>query len=208
MLVAADGRARRRAVGLWCVVTAAAGGIGAMSVPSLAGGHPAGTGAEAGFAELLVDGCAAATLVAAAWLWAICTDVAVRLLRGGGNVGHRPGAVRLLLLAACGAVVLGTTAGPASADDRHPASPDPLSGLPLPDRATGAASPPPDHGATVRVRTGDSLWAIAEDRLGERASVAEIADYWHRIYARNAAVIGPDPALILPGQVLELPPTT
>ena len=58
----------------------------------------------------------------------------------------------------------------------------------------------------MRVRPGDSLWAIAEERLGRQAAVADIADYWHRIYARNAAVIGPDPDLILPGQLLELPP--
>ncbi len=59
----------------------------------------------------------------------------------------------------------------------------------------------------VRVRPGDSLWVIAEQRLGPRATVVEIVGYWHRIYDRNTDVIGPDPDLILPGQLLELPPT-
>jgi nucleoid-associated protein YgaU len=35
----------------------------------------------------------------------------------------------------------------------------------------------------------------------------ELAAYWQRIYDRNADVIGADPDLILPGQLLELPPT-
>ena len=120
--------------------------------------------------------------------------------------------MRLLLLAACGAVALSTTAAPASADEPRPVVPHSLSGLPLPDRAT-SEGPLPDRADTdprllVRVRPGDSLWAIAEERLGPRATVVDLVDYWHRIYARNADAIGPDPDLILPGLVLELPPTS
>jgi nucleoid-associated protein YgaU len=114
--------------------------------------------------------------------------------------------VRLILLAACGAVVLGATTGAAAAEDHRPAGPASLSGLQLPDRAVGAGPVPPSHAATVRVRPGDSLWTIAEDRLGRRATIAEVVDYWHRIYARNVAAIGPEPDLIRPGQLLELPP--
>lgn len=191
MLVAAGG-VQVRAVALWCATTATAGGIAWIAAPSLVGGP--------GFTDLLVSGCAAVTLVAAGWLWAITTDVAIGLLKGTGCAVRRPGPVRLLLLAACGVVVLGATTTAASADDHRPVTPDSLSGLPLPDRATGAAAPPPAHHvAPVRVRPGDSLWAIAETRLGA-------GKHWRRIYARNIEVVGPDPDLILPGQLLELPP--
>ncbi len=206
MLVAAIGRVRLRAVALWCAVTVTAGAMVLVTAPSLAVGRTLIAGRPA-FADLLVTCCAAATLAAAASLWVITTDVVLGLFRAGGSGVRRPGPVRLILLAACGVVALGATAAPASADDRRPVAPDSLSGLPLPDRPTGAATPPPDRAALVRVRPGDSLWAIAEERLGPRAAVADIVDYWHRIYARNTAVIGPDPDLILPGQLLELPPT-
>jgi hypothetical protein len=59
--------------------------------------------------------------------------------------------------------------------------------------------------AEVVVRTGDSLWSIAAARLGPLASDAEIAGSWPRWYARNAPVIGPDPGLLRPGQVLSAP---
>ena len=206
MLVAAGDRVRLRAAALWCAMTAMAGGVVLFAAPSLAAGRTLMTGRSA-FADLLVTGCAAATLAAVASLWVITTDVVLSLFRTDGRDVRRPGPVRLLLLAACGVVVLGATAAPAAADDRRPVAPDSLAGLPLPDRPTGKAAPPPYRAAVVRVRPGDSLWAIAEDRLGRSAAVADIADYWHRIYARNAAVIGPDPDLILPGQLLELPPT-
>ena len=57
----------------------------------------------------------------------------------------------------------------------------------------------------VVVRRGDSLWDIAARHLGADASAAEIATEWPRWHAANAAVIGPDPDLLLPGQRL-LPP--
>ena len=182
-----------------------------ITVPTLSAGSHL-IGAAPAFAELLVTGCAAASLVAAGWLWVITTDVVVRVLAAGGRVCvRRPGPLRLLLLAACGAVALGATAVPATADEHRPDVPHSLAGLPLPDRATSdgrradrAHSAPR---SVVRVRPGDSLWAIAEDRFGPRATVADLVHYWHRIYDRNADVIGPDPDVIRPGQRLELPPT-
>ncbi|MDZ5623575.1 LysM peptidoglycan-binding domain-containing protein [Nocardioides sp. HM23] len=210
-----DGPARNlvrlRGALLWCLATTAAAGIGMISLPTVAA-SPRLLGSDPVFADLLVAGCAAASTVAAGWLWAITTDVVVRVLTVGGPVAvRRPGPVRLLLLAACGAVALGAPAVPASADDRRPVAPHSLAGLPLPDRATGDGRPS-DHADTtprsvVRVRPGDSLWAIAEEQLGPSATVVDLVDYWHRIYDRNVAVIGPDPDLILPGQLLELPPT-
>jgi nucleoid-associated protein YgaU len=200
---------RLRSAALWCAVSAAAAGVALLTVPEIAE-LPRLARAEPEFVELLLVACAGASLVAAGWLWAITTDVVVRVLAGRGLVDvRRPGAARLLVLAACGAVVVGTTAAPASADDSRPVTPNALAGLPLPDRATGG--PPEPHAdptpAMVRVRAGDSLWSIAEERLGPHASVAELADYWHRIYDRNVDMIGPDPDLILPGQPLEVPPT-
>ncbi len=120
--------------------------------------------------------------------------------------------MRLLLLAACGAVVLSATAAPASADDHRPVVPLSLAGLPAAGpgdrrRPAGPSRAPPRRPRSSGSTAGDSLWAIAEERLGPRATVADIVDYWHRIYDRNADGIGPDPDLILPGQPLELPPT-
>jgi nucleoid-associated protein YgaU len=57
----------------------------------------------------------------------------------------------------------------------------------------------------VVVRRGDSLWDIAARHLGADASAAEIAQEWPRWHAANAAVIGPDPDLLLAGQRLRPP---
>ncbi|MGD8150143.1 LysM peptidoglycan-binding domain-containing protein [Ornithinimicrobium sp. Y1694] len=59
--------------------------------------------------------------------------------------------------------------------------------------------------AQVVVLAGDSLWAIAARQLGPDASSADIAEHWPRWYAANQDIIGPDPDLILPGQVLTAP---
>jgi hypothetical protein len=62
------------------------------------------------------------------------------------------------------------------------------------------------HGAEVVVIRGDSLWRIVRRALGPEASDAEVARAWPRWYAANRDVIGDDPALVLPGQVLRPPP--
>lgn len=62
-----------------------------------------------------------------------------------------------------------------------------------------------DAGREVVVHRGDSLWSIAARHLGRDPSDAEIATEWPRWYAANAAVIGSDPELLLPGQVLLAP---
>jgi nucleoid-associated protein YgaU len=214
MFVAARDLVRFRSVVLWCAATAGAAGVFLIMIPTLAA-MPGLLGSRPVFADVLVTACAASSVVAAGWLWAITTDVVVGVLRTRYDFVRRPGPLRLLILAACGVVALSS---PASADDRQPVSPQSLAGLPLPDRATSDASLPTDRADRadragrdnrdqVRVRPGDSLWTIAEERLGLRATVVDIADYWHRIYDHNLAVIGPDPDVILPGQLLELPPT-
>ncbi|KRE43663.1 hypothetical protein ASG74_02140 [Knoellia sp. Soil729] len=57
----------------------------------------------------------------------------------------------------------------------------------------------------VVVHRGDSLWSIAARHLGPQASDAEIARAWPQWYELNRDVIGEDPDLILPGQVLSVP---
>jgi nucleoid-associated protein YgaU len=54
----------------------------------------------------------------------------------------------------------------------------------------------------VTVRPGDSLWLIAARRLGVGATPRQIDAAWREWYAANQALIGADPNVIHPGQVL------
>jgi nucleoid-associated protein YgaU len=96
-----------------------------------------------------------------------------------------------------------------AAPDEQPAAPD------WPAPAAHPSTPVPDWptdehpaGAHVIVR-GDCLWHIAAHRLAERTTGAptdaEIATEVHAWWAANTDVIGPDPDLLLPGQVLRPP---
>jgi nucleoid-associated protein YgaU len=58
------------------------------------------------------------------------------------------------------------------------------------------------------VVAGDSLWRIAQRALGPDATDQEVAAEWPRWYAANADVIGADPDLVVPGQVLRTPDAT
>lgn len=62
-----------------------------------------------------------------------------------------------------------------------------------------------DPAGTTTVRPGDSLWLIAERRLGAHGDTAHIAAAWPRWYAANRDVIGDDPNYIVAGQVLHPP---
>jgi len=68
---------------------------------------------------------------------------------------------------------------------------------------SSGTAPAPTAYTVVR---GDCLWTIAAHRLPPTASAAEVDRTWRAIYDANRTVIGPNPDLILPGQVLELPP--
>ncbi|MHA7178498.1 LysM peptidoglycan-binding domain-containing protein [Arthrobacter sp. MDB2-24] len=59
--------------------------------------------------------------------------------------------------------------------------------------------------AEVVVVPGDSLWSIAARRLGPLATAADIAETWPAWFDANRSVIGDDPSLLLPGQVLQAP---
>ncbi|TDW69867.1 hypothetical protein [Kribbella pratensis] len=83
----------------------------------------------------------------------------------------------------------------------------------VPDRPTDGA---PTRYTAVRaggavrvvVREGDSLWGLAARELGPGATDEAIAARWPDWYAVNRQVIGEDPDLILPGQVLRVPPAS
>ncbi|HEX2575087.1 MAG TPA: hypothetical protein VHK88_01990 [Aquihabitans sp.] len=96
-----------------------------------------------------------------------------------------------------------------------PTTPPPRPGAPgdpATDEATGA---PVDDGIEVpvltlrhRVRPGDHLWAIAEQRLaahlGRTPTEAETTVHWRAVVAANPQLIDPD--LLLPGDEVDLPP--
>lgn len=59
--------------------------------------------------------------------------------------------------------------------------------------------------AVIEVRPGDSLWTIAARQLGPFATDVEIAQAWPLWHQENRQVIGDDPDLLLPGQLLRPP---
>jgi hypothetical protein len=100
-----------------------------------------------------------------------------------------------------------------------------LAGLPVPDRRTGgvdrqgpttrppraptALAPPGSSAQVVQVRRGDSLWGMTVSVLTRGADdepPAAVVDHgWRLLYAANRGVVGPDPDLIRPGTLLEVP---
>ncbi|HJC69400.1 MAG TPA: LysM peptidoglycan-binding domain-containing protein [Candidatus Brachybacterium intestinipullorum] len=59
---------------------------------------------------------------------------------------------------------------------------------------------------TVVVQPGDSLWSITDDVLGPAPEdPALLASSWPLLHEANRAVIGDDPDLLRPGQVLTVP---
>ncbi|WP_432514837.1 LysM peptidoglycan-binding domain-containing protein [Kineococcus sp. SYSU DK001] len=82
------------------------------------------------------------------------------------------------------------------------AAPSPPSPTPAP--VAGPARPTA-AGEELVVHRGDSLWSLAQQRCGPGASRADVLAEQERLYAANADVIGADPDVLLPGQVLRLP---
>ena len=56
----------------------------------------------------------------------------------------------------------------------------------------------PTRGSNYTVQAGDTLWAIAQRAYND-------AEDWDTIYQANRQVIGGNPNLIYPGQVLHIP---
>lgn len=52
---------------------------------------------------------------------------------------------------------------------------------------------------------GDTLWDLAARHLGQEATSEEIARAWPQWFAANRDLIGSNPDLLLPGQVLRIP---
>ncbi|MCQ6271631.1 hypothetical protein M8J71_14200 [Pseudarthrobacter sp. R1] len=57
----------------------------------------------------------------------------------------------------------------------------------------------------VAVLAGDTLWDIAAQAMEPGASDVEIAMQWPRWYEANRAIIGQNPDVLLPGQILQPP---
>jgi hypothetical protein len=171
--------------------------------------------------RLLVWVAAVLALLAATWLTVAAVVAVADAVRGRAGRRHPlvvPAPLQRLAVVACGVVVAsGATVLPAQAGD-HPApahaGPAPgvgLAGLAVPDRTEGGLLPgatdvpaPPSSARRVRVRPGDSLWAIAERTLPRGADAAAVDARWRRIHRLNAARV-PDPDLIRPGTVLRIP---
>ncbi|MCU1532152.1 MAG: LysM peptidoglycan-binding protein [Arthrobacter sp.] len=76
---------------------------------------------------------------------------------------------------------------------------------PLAARQLRTQEPAAERGELI-VRAGDSLWSLSAAELGPFASDVDIAREWPRLYRANRAVIGENPDILFPGQVLRLPP--
>lgn len=157
-----------------------------------------------------------------------------RSLRRLAAISHRWGAPGLRRLATAGAVIglLGASApalaAPVVADDLSWGSTTPTASdvaptaassdtqetaptpeeAPTPENTTtpdGLTPPSSPASNTYTVKAGDCLWNIARRALPEGASNAAIASEWQSWYQHNRAVIGANPDLLHPGQILHAP---
>lgn len=215
-----------RSAAVWLAATTATSLLVAVAASDLRAATVAvetGVVTDQPFDRLVVWCCAAVLVVCLGWGWLVTSLVVGEVLAeavGGARRRARgiPSWLRHAVLAACGVAVIGAAA-PATAtpgeihlDRGGPDGSATVRGLPLPDRAVGDAHRPPPAAraeAAVRghlVRPGESLWSIAATATGEAPDDGEVAAYWHEIYAANRHLVGPDPDLIHPGQLLRLPP--
>ena len=147
-------------------------------------------------------GAAARTVLPVVLPAAARRSTAVVLGLGLGVAGPVPGTASALVAAPVSAALPVTSVGDVPDWPLAPAVTHPASSVP--DWPTGERP----AGAHVVVR-GDCLWHIATTRLTERRTAApsdaEVAGEVRAWWAANADVIGPDPDLLLPGQVLRPP---
>jgi LysM repeat protein len=192
-----------RPYAVWLAVTSVAGAA-AWSVPVTWHDAARGAGPDR-LSDVLVAGCATMLAVSLGWLWLVASVTVAELVTG--SVLRGGGATRRLVLLACGAAVVATTALPAQASAGDGA--EVLVGLPLPERTaapagTVAGTEPPTTSDAYVVRADDSLWSIAR---AHPAPGAGVEARWRSIWRHNRDVVGADPDLIHPGQVLHLPGT-
>jgi nucleoid-associated protein YgaU len=186
---------RARCLAVWLLAGAGTAATVAWAAPDLAVAGLAG----APFERWLVWLAAVALTGCAAWAWVVTGVVVGRALAGRPRAAVRgvPRWLQAGVLLACGLAVVGTGATASADDDTARA----LDGLPYPDRAVGSVAVARVH----VVQPGDTLWDIADADLGGRPDAAAVTRHWHRIHALNRAVIGADPDLIHPGQLLRMP---
>lgn len=88
----------------------------------------------------------------------------------------------------------------------RPARPPVRSTQPEVSMVTTAPRPGTSVSDEVAVRAGDTLWDIAARHLGPDASALDIARAWPQWFEANRDVVGDDPDVLQPGQLLR-PPT-
>ena len=179
----------------------------ALAVPDLASSARAVTGPDLADALAGVAVLALATL--SLWLLVASALVGLALRTGTGvALARRLAPAWLAATLSTGALLLAPAAQATPAD---------LDGLPLPDRAPAAAMSGPDlvgpstltpaapPDPTVVVQAGDCLWDLARRHAPSATSDLEVARLTSAWHAANRAVIGPDPDVLHPGQVLTVP---
>ena len=171
--------------------------------------------------------CALGAWLAVGWLAVAAASAAAARLPGAAGRCAGALAARITPAVLRRAVGGGAAVGIALAPTLAPSVASAAGCLPGLDRATVACAPStvsrsPEartnraaaasataEAATVTVRAGDSLWSIAAAELragGRPASPAAIAARWPAWWAVNRAVVGAEPDLIHPGNVLSVPP--
>lgn len=184
--------------------------VAAVLVPVLTGAQPLPRDLD-GAVGLLAAGAAAAVLVT--WTCGAGVTAAALAARAAGrtsatldalSAAMTPRLLRRVLAAALGAAALGGVAGPALAAPAITPASTPASAREVSLTWPGSPTPEPAVHEVV-VRSGDTLWGLAERSLPEGASPADVAAAWPRWYRANHAVIGDDPDLLRPGQHLVAP---
>jgi len=154
-------------------------------------------------------------VVAASAAWLVVSTVIPATLRGIVALGHQIQPLSRPLATVVAAILLVgvVRSSPSSAD------------VPPPTERVMVEHQPPGAAVAIRnpvsemvlstgtdsmytVVAGDTLWGIARhllDQRGMQPTGAEIATAWKTIYAASTDVVGADPNLILPGQVLTIP---
>lgn len=69
----------------------------------------------------------------------------------------------------------------------------------------GSREAPPAGRSSVEVKAGDTLWSIAAARLAPFSTDVDVAIAWPKWYAANRSIIGADPSVLIPGQILQPP---
>lgn len=186
-------------------------------------------------ADLLVGGCSVVGALVLGWLALTVLVAVVDEVRARRHprlaVRSSPGVPRTVrrVVALVVGVMLGSAALSAGAAERGAATAVPelgwavsaplqvtsapaldLGWAAVPETApeTSVASNPPaprEVDGEIVVHRGDSLWSLAAQRCGPDATAGEVMAEQHRLHTANVDVIGDDPDLLLPGQVLRLP---